>query len=1144
MQRVRRAADVALVLVVVLCLSSLPAAAIPIVRAATVPWAVSTLVVSEVQTGGSSASDEFVEIANQGAGPVDLIGLEVVYATSTGSTVTRKATWGASTVLAPGRRFLIANSIGSFVGLGDSTYTGGFAATGGAIALRVVGGSVLDAVGWGDATNAFVEGTVAPAPPASSSLERRPGGPGGNGVDTNDNAADWFVATPNPQNSGSPAVPGATPTPTPVPTPTPTPVPTPTPTPTPEPTATPSPTPTPDPTPTPTRTAEPTPTPPPTAEPTPTPSPSVSPTPTPVPITPVSEARALPDGTTVSISGVLTTALGELEAGHGGFIQDATGGIAIYLDVAATSPTAIGTTVTVTGTVDDRFAQRTIRTTAADIAVIGPADVPAAQVSTTGAAVEAVEGRRLSVSGEITAGPDALADGTAVTIDDGTGSLRVIVTPAALSSTELSVGSVLTATGPLGQRDSSGTGAAGYRLFVVQMSDLTVGPAPTSTPGPTPTPTPTAGPTPTPDPTPSPTATATPPPTVSPSPSPSGPTIAAARALPVGTTVTVRGVVTAEPGRLGTPALFAIADATAGIVVKLPSGATPPARGRVVVVTGPLADPYGQLEIRPGAGGLMAEGTSSLTAPTDLPATGPGESTEGRLVRLTGTVFARPTKATSGDISLLVEIADATVRVMADASSGLTVTSFTKGARYRIVGIAGQRATKKGALDGYRVWARDRHDVTLLTAAPTPSPSPGSSGSSGRPAPPVVAIATALRTTDRDVAIEAVVTAGANLLDSSGRRIVVQDATGAIEILLPKDAAAPRVGARIRAIGRVGKAYGAPRLRAESIDRKGAASVPSALRIQGPVTASHAWRLVEITGRVDSVHKLGKRWRAEIVVGTATLVVVGQPGARIPNTALTAGRIATIVGIVRSAYPTASDKRPSILPRSAADVHQTGGGSAASAGTSAPTKSVGSIFDPAPPSAALPVVDADLVDLATLVDSTVRIGGLVVDLTEDGFTLDDGTATGRIVLTGDAADLADLVEPGDAINATGRVDERTGDGPVVIVDDPANVVLGSSLGGAADPASPSAGPSEAPETPTDVRIAAFTDPTSVLPGAGAGIAGLLAIAVASVAMTWLRRRHGRRALAARVATRLALVAGVPGATHGDGPGRKGASSVD
>ena len=1131
MQRVRRAADVALALVVALCLSSLPAAAIPIgravVRAATVPWPPSTLVVSEVQTGGSSASDEFVEIANQGAGPVDLIGLEIVYATSTGSTVTRKATWTASTVLAPGRRFLIANGIGSFVGLADATYTGGFAATGGAIALRMVGGNVVDAVGWGDATNAFVEGTAASAPPASSSIERRPGGAAGNGADTNENAADWFVATPNPQNLGSAAVPGPVPTSTPTPEPTSTQTPEASPSPTVEPTPASTASPTPkltfDPTPAPTPEPTPTLTPSPTPSSTPTPAPTPQPTPS---IVSIADARALPDGSNVTIAGVLTTALGELEAGHGGFVQDETGGIAVYLDEAASTPIAVGSGITVSGTIDDRFAQRTIRAGAADITVTGVAALPAGQPATTGGAVEAVEGRRITVSGEIIAGPDALADGTAVTIDDGTGSLRVIVTPTGLGSTELPTRSLMTAVGPLGQRDSSGTGTAGYRLFVVRSSDVTVSAPPTPTPSPSPSPSPSLGPTPTPDP------TATP--TVSPtaSPSPSGPTVAAARALPVGTTVTVRGVVTAEAGRLGTPSLFAIADPSGGIAVKLPTGIAAPARGRFVSVTGPLADPYGQLEVRPAAAGLLVEGSSTLPAPIDLPAAGPGESTEGRLVRLSGTVAARPTKATSGDISVLIETSDATtVRVMADASSGLSVASFTKGARYRIVGIAGQRATKKGALDGYRVWARDRQDVTLLEAAPTPTPSSGSSGSSGRPAPPVVSIATALRATDRDVAIEAVVTAGATLLDSSGRRIVVQDATGAIELLLPKDVSAPPIGARVRATGRVGKAYGAPRLRADTIDRRGSAALPAPLRLQGPVTASHAWRLVTVTGRVDGVRKLGERWRAELAVGIAKLVVLGQPGARIPNTALTEGRVAEIVGIVRPAYPTASDKRPSILPRSTADVRQSGAATAAVGAATAARDGVATTYASPAPSASEAVVDADLADLATLVGSTVRVGGLVQDLGADGFTLDDGTATGRIVLTGTATDVLDLVEPGDAINATGRVAEPTDEGPVVVVDDPANLALGSDLGGATAPAPTDPAPSEANEPPSDARIAAFTDPTSVLPGAGAGIAGLLAIAVVSVAATIVRRRHLRRLLAARVATRLARVTGTAGPPH-------------
>ncbi len=194
MDRVRHAGTLAFAVMFAWVAAGLPGAGVRPVAAAAVAWPTSSLVVSEVQTGGASASDEFVEIANQGPAPVDLVGLEVVYATASGSTVTRKGTWPASTVLEPGRRFLLANAAGALATSGDATYSGGFAATGGAIALRVVGGEVVDAIGWGDAANAFVEGAVATAPPAGSSLERRPGGLAGNGTDTNDNASDWAVA--------------------------------------------------------------------------------------------------------------------------------------------------------------------------------------------------------------------------------------------------------------------------------------------------------------------------------------------------------------------------------------------------------------------------------------------------------------------------------------------------------------------------------------------------------------------------------------------------------------------------------------------------------------------------------------------------------------------------------------------------------------------------------------------------------------------------------------------------------------------------------------------------------------------------------------------------------------------------------------
>jgi hypothetical protein len=169
-----------------------------------------------------------------------------------------------------------------------------------------------------------------------------------------------------------------------------------------------------------------------------------------------------------------------------------------------------------------------------------------------------------------------------------------------------------------------------------------------------------------------------------------------------------------------------------------------------------------------------------------------------------------------------------------------------------------------------------------------------------------------------------------------------------------------------------------------------------------------------------------------------------------------------------------------------------------------------------------PALVADLVDLATLIGRTVWVGGLVVDLRSDGFTLDDGTAIGHVVLAGQAADAVDLIEPGDEINVTGRVEVRPDGRPAVVVADPAAISLGSALDdGAATNAS--ADVSEVPTAAADVRTAGFGDPAAGLFGAGAGALGLVAVGLFSVAAALLRRRQARRLLAVRVGARLAAI---------------------
>src|SRR6266478_933958 len=134
MDRVRRAGTLALFLL------------IAVIAVATVPAA-------PAEPGGRAAAGRLVA-AVAGPAAVDLAGLEIAYVTSTGGTVTRKATWPTSTILEAGRHLLIANSTGIYAATADATYSGGFAAAGGAIVLRPIGGTPIDAVGWGDATNA------------------------------------------------------------------------------------------------------------------------------------------------------------------------------------------------------------------------------------------------------------------------------------------------------------------------------------------------------------------------------------------------------------------------------------------------------------------------------------------------------------------------------------------------------------------------------------------------------------------------------------------------------------------------------------------------------------------------------------------------------------------------------------------------------------------------------------------------------------------------------------------------------------------------------------------------------------------------------------------------------------------------------
>ena len=168
----------------------------------------------------------------------------------------------------------------------------------------------------------------------------------------------------------------------------------------------------------------------------------------------------------MTIEGVLTTPLGAVESGRGGFVQDVTAGIGLYLDATVVGRWPAGTSVRLTGSMSSRFGQRVIRVAEADIVDTGSGDPPASVSVATGDAGEIYEGLRVVAAGTVTAAPDVLADGLGVTIDDGSGPIRAVIAPDAVAGRTIKTGVRLIVTGPLGQHDSSGAGTSGYRVHV------------------------------------------------------------------------------------------------------------------------------------------------------------------------------------------------------------------------------------------------------------------------------------------------------------------------------------------------------------------------------------------------------------------------------------------------------------------------------------------------------------------------------------------------------------------------------------------------------------------------------------------------------------------------------------------------------
>ncbi len=177
--------------------------------------------ISQIYGGGGSASGtfnaDFVEIHNNGSSTVDISGHKIMYGSSggnLGSTSSNIFTFPAGVTIPAGAYILVATTAGT--GLAslpvtpDYTFTLTLSGTNGKIAFGTAdmlanttyalqpAGSVLDFVGYGTANES--ETTATPALSSTTAGFRNNGGCD----DTDNNLADFTVATPLPRNSASP----------------------------------------------------------------------------------------------------------------------------------------------------------------------------------------------------------------------------------------------------------------------------------------------------------------------------------------------------------------------------------------------------------------------------------------------------------------------------------------------------------------------------------------------------------------------------------------------------------------------------------------------------------------------------------------------------------------------------------------------------------------------------------------------------------------------------------------------------------------------------------------------------------------------------------------------------------------------------
>jgi len=172
------------------------------------------------------------------------------------------------------------------------------------------------------------------------------------------------------------------------------------------------------------------------------------------------------------------------------------------------------------------------------------------------------------------------------------------------------------------------------------------------------------------------------------------PTIAEARALPLGAVVTIEGTVTTPSGVFASSFFdegFAIQDKTAGIFVSFPDtdiGVQPPRRVRV---TGVLQDSSGLLVIAPASvDDVKVKGKARRVQAAWVRTGSVGESTEGSLVRAVGVITQGP--IVDGDFGhkFFLDDGSGQITVFVNLGTNVDVSPLAVGQLIEVTGFSSQ----------------------------------------------------------------------------------------------------------------------------------------------------------------------------------------------------------------------------------------------------------------------------------------------------------------------------------------------------------------------------------------------------------------------------------------------------------------------